>query len=310
MRSRERTSECGHNDIQEFEIAHIGILGGKEENIGGRGGVWSKKDESRDPSDFAVAGVWRTHRYRSNINCFRNFFPERGGLENSLGHFPRSHRLHNSIIGHFLPRLPTQIYAAMSSNNASLDAASTDRKARLAKLAALKRKQPEPDTLPDDAPAGEDEAEQATPDVTTSYLSGRNYDAEMRGPKLGFEQGPQEGQVTLEEQAADIANAVKEQSKQADDADQPIDLFKLQPKKPNWDLRRDLDEKLKTLNVRTENAIARLARQRIENAQRAAKERGAGSKDQEGEEVGIEGEMLVEGIHVREQEEDKDEDTI
>jgi hypothetical protein len=34
----------------------------------------------------------------------------------------------------------------MSSSHANLDAASTDRKARLAKLAALKRKQPEQDT--------------------------------------------------------------------------------------------------------------------------------------------------------------------
>ncbi|KAJ5151862.1 hypothetical protein N7492_010157 [Penicillium capsulatum] len=196
----------------------------------------------------------------------------------------------------------------MSSNHASLDAASTDRKARLAKLAALKRKQPEPDTLPD-AGADEDETDKS-PDVTTSYLSGRNYDAETRGPKLGFEQGPQEGQLTVEAQAAEIADTVKEQAKQDEDADQPIDLFKLQPKKPNWDLRRDLDEKLKTLNVRTENAVARLVRQRIENAQRAAKERGAGSSgDQQGEEVGIEGEMLVEGIHMREQE-DKDEETI
>ncbi|KAJ5587874.1 uncharacterized protein N7459_003639 [Penicillium hispanicum] len=197
----------------------------------------------------------------------------------------------------------------MSSNQASLDAASTDRKARLAKLAALKRKQPEPDTLPD-ADAGIETAEAVPAGVTTSYLSGRNYDAETRGPKLGFEQGPHEGQVTVEAQAAEIADAAKEQAKKDEDADQPIDLFKLQPKKPNWDLQRDLDEKLKTLNVRTENAIARLVRQRIETAQRAAKERGGSSNgDQQGENVGIEGEMLVEGIHVREQEE-QDEDTI
>ncbi|KAJ5086325.1 hypothetical protein NUU61_007632 [Penicillium alfredii] len=192
----------------------------------------------------------------------------------------------------------------MSSNHASLDAASTDRKARLAKLAALKRKQPEPEPLTE-ARADNEELGDAAPDVTTSYLSGRNYDAETRGPKLGFEQGPQEGQVTVETQAADIAQKIAEQAKKDEEADQPIDLFKLQPKKPNWDLRRDLDEKLKTLNVRTENAIARLVRQRIENAQRAAKERGSKSNGQ-GEEVGIEGEMLVEGIHMREREENEE----
>lgn len=192
----------------------------------------------------------------------------------------------------------------MSSNHASLDAAATDRKARLAKLAALKRKQPEPEPLTE-AHAGDDEMTDAAPDVTTTYLSGRNYDAETRGPKLGFEQTPTDGQITLEEQAAGIAQATVEQAKKDEEADQPIDLFQLQPKKPNWDLKRDLDEKLKILSVRTDNAIAKLVRQRIENAQRAAKERGAQSSGGEsGEAVGIEGEMLVEGIHVREREEE------
>ncbi|KAJ5714311.1 uncharacterized protein N7483_011492 [Penicillium malachiteum] len=192
----------------------------------------------------------------------------------------------------------------MSSNQASLDAASNDRKARLAKLAALKRKKPEPDT----SDLGADASEPSDiPSETNKFLSGRNYDAETRGPKLGFEQGPQEGQVTVETQAAQIADAVKEIAQKEEEADQPIDLFKLQPKKPNWDLRRDLDEKLKTLNVRTENAIARLVRQRIENAQREARERGAKSNGEDGEEVGIEGQMLVEGIHLREKEaEDED----
>lgn len=64
---------------------------------------------------------------------------------------------------------------------------------------------------------------------------------------------------------------------------------------------------MKILNVRTENAIARLVRQRMENAQRAAKAQGATrNEDEQGEEVGIEGDMLVEGIHVREREEEEE----
>lgn len=196
----------------------------------------------------------------------------------------------------------------MSSNNASLDAAATERKARLAKLAALKRKEPEPETLTE-ARAGDDEMVDAAPEVTTTFLSGRNYDAETRGPKLGFEQAPTDGQATLEGQANEIAKATAEQAQKDEEADRPIDLFQLQPKKPNWDLRRDLDEKMKVLNVRTDNAIARLVRQRIEGAQRTAKEQGAKSNgDESGEAVGIEGEMLVEGIHVREREEDDEEE--
>ncbi|KAE8311445.1 cwf18 pre-mRNA splicing factor-domain-containing protein [Aspergillus transmontanensis] len=194
----------------------------------------------------------------------------------------------------------------MSSNHATLDAAATERKARLAKLAALKRKQPEPESLTE-SNAKDDELEDTVPDVTSRFLSGRNYDAETRGPKLGFDQAPADGQITVETQAAEIAKATAEQAKKDEEADQPIDLFKLQPKKPNWDLKRDLDEKLNTLNVRTQNAIARLVRQRIETAQRAAKGKDAGdSGGQAGEDVGIEGEMLVEGIHVRERE-DEDE---
>ncbi|KKK20868.1 hypothetical protein P175DRAFT_0555104 [Aspergillus ochraceoroseus IBT 24754] len=196
----------------------------------------------------------------------------------------------------------------MSSNHASLDAAATDRKARLAKLAALKRKQPEPETplLSEPGPK-ENVAPDDVPDVTKKYLSGRNYDLETRGPKLGFDQLPTDGQITLEEQAAEIAKETSEQAKKDAEADQPIDLFKLQPKKPNWDLKRDLDQKMNILNVRTQNAIAKLVRQRIENAQRAAKAKGADANgDKQGEEVGIEGEMLVEGIHVREREEEVD----
>lgn len=192
----------------------------------------------------------------------------------------------------------------MSSSQSSLDASSADRKARLAKLASLKRKQPEPSARTE--PEGKDDQNvTADVDVTSKYLSGRNYDAETRGPKLGFEESAAEGQVTLEAQAGEIAEATAEQAKKDEEADQPIDLFKLQPKKPNWDLKRDLDEKMSVLGVRTENAIARLVRQRIENAQRVAKEKGEKSNG-EGEQVGIEGEMLVEGIHVREGEEEAD----
>lgn len=200
------------------------------------------------------------------------------------------------------------------STHASLDAAATERKARLAKLAALKRKQPEPEPLTEvlakdeEQQQAEKEAAAAASEIATRYLSGRNYDPETRGPKLGFEQAPVDGQITLEAQAAEIARSTAEQVKKDEEADQPLDLFKLQPKKPNWDLKRDLDEKLKVLNVRTENAIARLVRQRIESAQRAAKEKGiSASADGQGEEVGIEGETLVQGIHEREREEAEDE---
>ncbi len=62
---------------------------------------------------------------------------------------------------------------------------------------------------------------------------------------------------------------------------------------------------MEVLNVRTENAIARLVRERIANAQKNARASGKGGE--EGEGVGIEGSTLVEGVHVREREEEEDE---
>ncbi|KAI1915769.1 hypothetical protein LOZ61_001441 [Ophidiomyces ophidiicola] len=191
---------------------------------------------------------------------------------------------------------------AMSSSHATLDAAAVNRKTRLAKLAALKRKQPEPDS----AELKGDDSHNKPSDAAAQYLSGRNYDRETRGPKLGFEHTPTDGQSTLEEQAAKIAISTAQTAKEDEEVDKPIDLFKLQPKKPNWDLKRDLDAKLRTLNVRTDNAIARLVRERIQSAQKAAKEKTQ-QDNVDGEEIGMEGEALVEGMHIREREEQEDE---
>ncbi|QSS59346.1 complexed with Cdc5 protein Cwf18 [Histoplasma capsulatum] len=199
----------------------------------------------------------------------------------------------------------------MSSSHSTLDAAAIDRKARLAKLASLKRKQSEPD--PNEQDGSQHTSTEGTPtDVSARYLSGRNYDPEARGPKLGFEHAPIEGQSTLEERAQKIAISTERAAKEDEEADKPIDLFKLQPKKPNWDLKRDLDEKMKIVNVRTQNAIARLVRDRIQNAQRDAKEKNnmasaEGNVDGDGQEVGIDGGALIEGIHLKERDEAEEE---
>jgi coiled-coil domain-containing protein 12 len=204
----------------------------------------------------------------------------------------------------------------MSATHTSLDAAAIDRKARLAKLAGIKRKQPGADAQVNSLQESPDESgEQGTSSVVTTdrYLSGRNYDTSTKNAKLGFESAPLGSEVeTIEEQAERITAGTAEQAaKDEIEAEKGIDLFKLQPKKPNWDLKRDLDEKMKVLNVRTQNAIARLVRQRIETAKQQAldkKQAGplTGQDGEQGEEVGIEGNTLVEGIHLREQEEERE----
>ncbi|CAJ2502564.1 Uu.00g099580.m01.CDS01 [Anthostomella pinea] len=212
----------------------------------------------------------------------------------------------------------------MSSSHAALGAAADDRKARLAKLKNLKRKQPadeivapesERSASPPGNNASAEQEQQQQKDVAKLHLSGRNYDAEAKGAKLGFEAPPtlnMEG-PTLEEQAAEVEAALRLKAQEDAQDDKGIDLFKLQPKKPNWDLKRDLDKKLEVLNVRTDNAIARLVRDRIANAQAAARKTAqpVAGADGEGEggaaAVGMDGVALVEGLRVREREEEEEE---
>ena len=190
------------------------------------------------------------------------------------------------------------------ASTATLSAAASDRKARLAQLKSLKRKAPEAaeDSQQDDSTTTAEPSEKE--DVTTKYVSGRNYDHATKGAKLGFEQAPDQGQTTLELKAAELAAATKRQAEEEEKNDAPLDLFKLQPKKPNWDLKRDLDQKLAVLSVRTDNAIARLVRERIQKQQEAAKGKSNGGGDVEAQ--GIEGTTLVEATNVREREDEED----
>ncbi|KAK5138364.1 hypothetical protein LTR08_003425 [Meristemomyces frigidus] len=201
----------------------------------------------------------------------------------------------------------------MASTQA-LSAAAQDRKARLAQLKSLKRKQPDSLQEPneDNEPTPKSPRNDESTDV---YLSGRNYDAETKGPRLGFETAPSDGKDTLEAKAAALAAETKRQAEEEEKAEKPLDLFKLQPKRPNWDLKRDLDRKLEVLNVRTDNAIARMVRERIANQQKAAKAKVASANgsangtpcaEGEGEAVGMEGASFVEATNVREREDQED----
>ena len=57
-------------------------------------------------------------------------------------------------------------------------------------------------------------------------------------------------------------DAIQEGDKLAKDTGE-IDLFSLQPKRPNWDLKRDVEKKLERLKPKTDAAIARLVRDRL-----------------------------------------------
>ncbi|KAF2155581.1 hypothetical protein K461DRAFT_77200 [Myriangium duriaei CBS 260.36] len=192
----------------------------------------------------------------------------------------------------------------------SLSAAAADRKARLAQLKNLKRKAPDSSDDPSGAPPTDNDTTLEVSDSTSTYLSGRNYDTATRGPKLGFERSPSAAgtTTTAETRAAALADAAAEQRKAEEEKarDAPLDLFSLQPKKANWDLKRELDRRMEEsgLNFKTENAVAKLVRERIEGQRKvAAKEEGANG---DGEQVGMEGNVLVEATREREKEDEED----
>jgi coiled-coil domain-containing protein 12 len=197
------------------------------------------------------------------------------------------------------------------SSHEKLSAASNDRKARLAQLKSLKRKQPSADddaaadsttnSIADSTALTTTTQDDDAPSVTTTYLSGRNFDAATRNVKLGFDAPPTgDSTQTLEYKAAQLALATKA-AQDAERADAPLDLFKLQPKKPNWDLKRDLEAKMKPLDVATDNAIARLVRERV-----AAQREMRGTAEVEGDGVGMEGVELVEAMHLKEAQDERD----
>lgn len=196
----------------------------------------------------------------------------------------------------------------MSNEHTSLDAAATERKARLARLALLKRKREEPSA--DQTHQHDTELPNGTEAPEThKYISGRNFDVTTNGPKLGFEQQPHAQNGTVEEVAERLVSVANEQAtKEEAEAEKGIDLFKLQPKKPNWDLKRDLGERMKIVDIRTQNAIARLVRERIEKAKQEALSKGdqKNAEETDGQELGVEGNTLVQAVHLREREDEQE----
>ncbi|GAA6042768.1 hypothetical protein JCM8097_007467 [Rhodosporidiobolus ruineniae] len=132
--------------------------------------------------------------------------------------------------------------------------------ARKAKLAALKKRK----TLHDQGAPADSSAEQ------TEVFKFRNYDPEtgtLRKHARTEEVDTVEKQVEgLTEQVIALDEATRAQE---------LDLTNIQPKKPNWDLKRDLERKLNKLKPKTELAISQLIRKRLQAQKGAAAEPAA-----------------------------------
>ena len=157
---------------------------------------------------------------------------------------------------------------------------------------------PQPDSKPY-IPNSQDPFNRSLP------LSGRNYDPTTRTTKLGFTESPlaklPSDFETVEEVAINLAieaiHAAEKTNSNNKDTNVEVDLFSLQPKRPNWDLKRDVEKKLERLKPKTDAAIARLVRERLQ-----------GQKNKEGIGGGGGGVDSVEGdlakmVEMREREE-------
>ncbi|POY74329.1 hypothetical protein BMF94_2523 [Rhodotorula taiwanensis] len=128
--------------------------------------------------------------------------------------------------------------------------------ARKAKLAALKKRK----TLHDSGapqPAGAAAADDD--DDRQEVFKFRNYDPETGKARKHARTDEND---TVEKQVEGLAERaiLEDEIRRA----QELDLTNIQPKKPNWDLKRDLDRKLAKVKPKTEQAIAQLIRKRLQ----------------------------------------------
>ncbi|CAO3702632.1 unnamed protein product [Rhizopus stolonifer] len=64
---------------------------------------------------------------------------------------------------------------------------------------------------------------------------------------------------------SETKNLTKEAlAEHAEKEKEEVDLFNLAPKKPNWDLKRDVEKKLQKLDRKTQKAIYEIIRMRLE----------------------------------------------
>ncbi|KAJ7272028.1 cwf18 pre-mRNA splicing factor-domain-containing protein [Mycena haematopus] len=93
-------------------------------------------------------------------------------------------------------------------------------------------------------------------------IKNRNFDPESRTlKKRPIISDDVEMEDTVERDVAGLAEKII-----AEDEDrraQELDVFNIAPKRPNWDLKREMDKKLAKLQRRTQEAIHTLIRQRL-----------------------------------------------
>ncbi|CAF1593483.1 unnamed protein product [Adineta ricciae] len=96
----------------------------------------------------------------------------------------------------------------------------------------------------------------------------RNYKPNDSGPLSGAIVLPKPKLIDVKSIIEDQAKSTSSNDKTGRDIAEDVDLLSLAPRKPDWDLKRDVEKKLKRLEKRTARAIAELTRERLLNDQK------------------------------------------
>lgn len=120
--------------------------------------------------------------------------------------------------------------------------------ARKARLLALRKKR-----------TGESTDEDSN-NIPERILSARNFDPETRTLRKRQLEDV-EIEDTVEGNVKGLAEKIiaEDEERRAQD----LDLFNIAPKRPNWDLKREMDKKLSKLDRQTQQAVHTLIRQRL-----------------------------------------------
>ncbi|KAJ6630567.1 cwf18 pre-mRNA splicing factor-domain-containing protein [Mycena sp. CBHHK59/15] len=97
--------------------------------------------------------------------------------------------------------------------------------------------------------------------ATEPIIKNRNFDPESRTLKKRAISDDVVMEDTVERNVAGLAENIiaEDEERRA----QELDVFNIAPKRPNWDLKREMDTKLSKLQRRTQEAIHTLIRQRL-----------------------------------------------
>ncbi|KAF7793264.1 hypothetical protein EIP86_004375 [Pleurotus ostreatoroseus] len=96
-------------------------------------------------------------------------------------------------------------------------------------------------------------------EVAEPVIKHRTYDPETKTLKKRTDEDVE--MDTVETRIEGLAEKIIEEDTQQ--RAQDLDLHSIAPKRPNWDLKRDLDKKLARLERKTQEAIHTLIRQRL-----------------------------------------------